>query len=74
MACKWCIDTAYKDAIFNIVITPFRDMLDLSAIEGQFKHCLNLRLEVCVRGQDSQFPRKQLSLSRLVCLNGVAAE
>jgi hypothetical protein len=74
MACKWCIDIAYKDAIFNVVITPFRDMLDLSAIEGQLKDCLNLRLGVCCQSQDSQFPRKQLSLSRLVCLNGVAAE
>ena len=64
----------YRDATFNRVITPFRDMLDVSAIERKFKHCLNMRLGLQDRGQNWQFTHKRLSLSRLGYLNGVAAE
>jgi hypothetical protein len=64
----------YKGAIFNIVITPFRDMLNVSAVERKFKYRLNLRLGLWGRGQNSWFTYRWLSLSRSGCLNGVAAE
>ena len=74
MDCKSYKNTVYKDAIFNIVITPFRDMLDVSAVEREYKYRLNMRLGLLDWSQDSRLTHKCLSLSTSGYLNGVATE
>lgn len=49
-------------------------MLDVSAVERQFKDCLNLRVGLWGQGQSARFTHKRLNLSRPGNLNGVAAE
>lgn len=62
---------AHRDAIFNIVITPFRDMFDISAVWRGAKDDLNLGLDPKDRSQGTH---KRLRYLILGCLNGVAAE
>jgi len=60
--------------MFNIVITPFRDMSDISAVEKRVNDALNLRLELEDWSQSTRFTQGRLSLSGPRCLSGVAAE
>lgn len=64
----------YDGTIFNIVITPFRDMSDISAVEKRTNDALNLRLELEDWSQSTRFTQSRLSLSGPRYLSGVAAE
>ena len=64
----------YKEVIFNIVITPFRDMSDISALKRVVKGSLNLKLEPQDRSQGTWCRDDRSGLSVPGCLNGDAAK